>query len=73
MKQGPRLSQNGEGSAVFFQSKTKRLQAKRQRIEDEIVGYIISRKQPPFHLMERASKIKLDLELRQSRRQIPTH
>jgi len=57
-----------ETLAMLFLSKSKRLAAKRQRIEDEIVGYIIARKQPPGRLVERASKIKMDLELMQPRR-----
>jgi len=53
---------------MLFLSKSKRLAAKRQRIEDEIVGYIIARKEPPGRLVEMASKIKMDLELMQPRR-----
>jgi hypothetical protein len=53
---------------MFLKSKTQRLAAKRQRLEDEIVGYIIARKQPPGRLIEMASQIKMDLELMQARR-----
>jgi hypothetical protein len=53
---------------MLFKSKPERLKAKRQLIEDEIVGYIISRKQPPAKLIAQASQIKMDLELMQGRR-----
>jgi hypothetical protein len=53
---------------MFFQSKPKRMMAQRQKIEDEIMGYLITRKQPPPRLVEKASRIKMDLELMQSRR-----
>ena len=53
---------------MLFKSKPQRLMAKRQRIEDEIVGYIIARKQPPGRLIEMASQIKMDLELMQQPR-----
>ena len=48
--------------------KAKRLIAKRQRLEDEILGYLIARKSPPGKLMEQASKIKMELELHNAAR-----
>jgi hypothetical protein len=50
---------------MFFLSKPKRLIAQRQKIEDEIMGYLITRKTPPAHLVAKASRIKMDLELMQ--------
>jgi hypothetical protein len=64
----PKMDKPETAPMMLFKSKPERLKAKRQRIEDEIVGYIISRKQPPGRLIEMASQIKMDLELMQGRR-----
>ena len=43
-------------------SNARRLRAKRQRLEDEILGYLIARKEPPGKLVAAASQIKMDLD-----------
>jgi hypothetical protein len=48
---------------MLFKSKPVRLAARHKRIEDEILGYLITRKEPPAKLVEMASKMKLELEL----------
>ena len=53
---------------MLFQPKARRLAAKRQRLEDEIRGYLIARKTPPGKLMEQASRLKMELELAGARR-----
>ena len=53
---------------MFFKPTARRLAAKRQRLEDEILGYLIARKAPPGKLMEQASRIKMELDLRNAAR-----
>ena len=52
---------------MLFKSKPKRLAEKHRRLEDEILGYLITRKEPPTHLVETAARLKLDLELMRAR------
>jgi hypothetical protein len=47
---------------MFFKPTDRRLRAKRQRLEDEIMGYLIARKQPPDKLVVAASRIKMELD-----------
>ena len=47
---------------MLFKPNARRLRAKRQRLEDEILGYLIARKEPPGKLVAAASQIKMDLD-----------
>lgn len=53
---------------MFFTSKPQRLATKLKHVEDEIVGHIMARKQPPERLVEMVSRIKMDLEVLEARR-----
>ncbi len=53
---------------MLFKPNARRLHAKRQRLEDEILGYLIARKEPPGQLVAAASKLKMELDVSKSRR-----
>ncbi len=52
---------------MLFKPRREKLLAKRQRLEDEIVGYVLARKPPPEKLVVEASRLKMEMEVRGSR------
>lgn len=48
---------------MLFKPRRERLLAKRQRLEDEIVGYVLARKAPPEKLVIEASRLKMEVEV----------
>jgi hypothetical protein len=48
---------------MFFKPRREKLLARRQRLEDEIVGYVLARKAPPEKLVVEASRLKMEVEL----------
>ena len=48
---------------MLFKPRKERLLAKRQRLEDEIVGYVLARKAPPEKLLIEASRLKMEVEV----------
>jgi hypothetical protein len=47
---------------MLFKPRNEKLLARRRRLEDELIGYVLARKAPPERLVIEASRLRTEIE-----------